>query len=177
ETQNPRHNPAEIVDALVALIDNPEATVEDLIKFVPGPDFPTGGLLIGQEDIRTAYATGHGRVVIRAKATIEEPRSGRWQIVVTELPYQVNKATLQERIAELVRDRKIDGISDMRDESDRQGMRLVIETKREARPQAVLAQLYKHTALQTTFGMNMLALVDGEPRVLNLKRMLSHFLE
>jgi len=176
-TSIPPHNLSEIADALVALIDNPEATVEDLIKIVPGPDFPTGGLLIGQEDIRSAYATGHGRVVIRAKAATEEPRSGRYQIVVTELPYQVNKATLQERIAELVHDKKIEGIADMRDESDRQGMRLVIELKRDAKPPAVLAQLYKHTALQTTYPMNMLALVDGQPRVLNLKRFLSLFLE
>src|SRR5581483_8095193 len=130
-----------------------------------------------REDLRTAYATGHGRVVIRAKATVEEPRSGRWQIVITELPYQVNKATLQERIADLVRDRKIEGISDMRDESDRQGMRLVIEIKRDAKPNTVLAQLYKHTALQTAYGINILAIVDGEPRVLNFKRLLSLFVE
>src|SRR5579871_1184377 len=176
-TSIPPHNLSEVVDALVALIDNPDVTVEDLMRIIPGPDFPTGGILIGREDIRSAYATGHGRVVVRAKATIEEPRSGRWQIVVSELPYQVNKSTLQERIAELVHDHKIDGISDMRDESDRQGMRLVIEIKREAKPQTVLAQLYKHTALQTAIGMNMLALVDGEPRVLNLKRMLALFLD
>lgn len=176
-TSIPPHNLSEIVDALVLLIDNPEATVEDLIRVVPGPDFPTGGILMGKEDIRTAYATGHGRVIIRSRATIEEPRAGRWQILVTELPYQVNKAALQERIAELVRDRKIDGIADMRDESDRQGMRLVIEVKREAKPQAVLAQLYKHTALQSAYGMNMLALVEGEPRVLNLKRFLALFLD
>ncbi len=175
-TQIPPHNLSEIVDALAALIDDPDATVEDLMKFVPGPDFPTGGLLLGLEDIRTAYATGHGRVIIRAKAAIEEPRSGRFQIAVTELPYQVNKATLQERIAELVHDRKIEGISDMRDESDRQGMRLVIELKRDAKPNTVLAQLYKHTALQSAYAMNMLALVDGEPRVLNLKRFLQEFL-
>jgi DNA gyrase subunit A len=176
-TQIPPHNLSEIVDALTELIDEPEATVEDLMKFVKGPDFPTGGILLGQEDVRTAYATGHGRVIIRAKAAFEEPRSGRFQIAITEFPYQVNKATLQERIAELVRDRKIDGISDMRDESDRQGMRLVIELKRDARPQTVLAQLYKHTALQTTYAMNMLALVDGQPRVLNLKRFLQLFLD
>lgn len=175
-TSIPPHNLSEIVDALVLLVDNPEATVEDLMHVVPGPDFPTGGILMGKEDIRTAYATGHGRVVIRARATIEEPREGRWQILVTEIPYQVNKAALQERIADLVRSRKIEGIADMRDESDRQGMRLVVEVKREAKPQAVLAQLYKHTALQSAYGMNMLALVDGEPRVLNLKRFLVLFL-
>ncbi|MBI4213426.1 MAG: DNA gyrase subunit A [Chloroflexi bacterium] len=176
-TSIPPHNLSEVADGLVALIDNPEATIEDLMKIIPGPDFPTGGVLIGQEDIRSGYATGHGRVIIRARASIEETRAGRWQIVITELPYQVNKATLQERIAQLVRDRKIDGIGDMRDESDRRGIRLVIEMKRDGRPQAVLAQLYKHTALQSTFGMNMLALVDGEPRVLNLKRMLQLFLD
>jgi DNA gyrase subunit A len=176
-TSIPPHNLTEVVDALTAIIDNPEVTIEDLMKIIPGPDFPTGGILIGREDVRSAYTTGHGRVIIRAKATIEEPRSGRFQVVVTELPFQVNKATLQERIAELVRDKKIDGISDMRDESDRQGMRLVVEVKRDAKPQTVLAQLYKHTALQSAYSMNMLALVDGEPRVLNLKRMLTLFLE
>ncbi|MPZ14245.1 MAG: DNA gyrase subunit A [Chloroflexi bacterium] len=176
-TNIPPHNLSETVDALVLLIDNAEATVEDLIKIVPAPDFPTGGILIGREDVRTAYATGHGRVVIRAKASVEEVRGGRWQIIITQLPYQVNKAALQERIAELVRDRRIDGVADMRDESDRQGMRLVIEVKRDAKPQTVLAQLYKHTALQTTYGINMLAIVDGEPRVLNLKRLLTLFIE
>lgn len=176
-TSIPPHNLSEVVDSLVTLIDRPETTIEELMHIIPGPDFPTGGVIIGQEDIRTAYATGHGRAVIRAKASVEETRAGRWQIVVTELPYQVNKATLQERIADLVRDHKIDGIADMRDESDRQGMRLVVEVKRDAKPQSVLAQLYKHTSMQSTFGMNMLALVEGEPRVLPLKRMLVHFLE
>jgi DNA gyrase subunit A len=176
-TSIPPHNLSEVVDGLTLLIDTPDATVEDLMKLIPGPDFPTGGTLVGVEDLRTAYATGRGRVIIRARANVEEPRSGRWQIVVTELPYQVNKALLQERIADLVRDRKIEGISDMRDESDRQGMRLVIEIKRDARPQTVLAQLYKHTALQTSYSINMLAIVEGEPRVLNVKRMLQHFLD
>src|SRR5437773_367339 len=175
-TSIPPHNLSEVVDGLVALIDDPEATIEDLMKIIPGPDFPTGGVLIGQADIRSGYATGHGRVIMRAKAAIEETRAGRWQITITELPYQVNKATLQERIAELVRDRKIEGISDMRDESDRQGMRLLIELKRDARPNTVLAQLYKHTALQSAYAMNMLALVDGQPRVLNLKRFLQEFI-
>jgi DNA gyrase subunit A len=176
-TSIPPHNLSEVVDGLVMLIDNPEATIEDLIRVIPGPDFPTGGIIMGQEEIKTAYATGHGRVVVRARAAIEEPRSGRWQIVITELPYQVNKAALQERIADLVRDRKIDGIADMRDESDRQGLRVVIEIKRDAQPQAVLAQLYKHTALQSAYGFNMLALVGGEPRVLHLKRMLTLFID
>src|SRR5215212_361179 len=176
-TSIPPHNLTEVVDALLHLVEHPEATVEDLCRFIPGPDFPTGGIILGDEDVRKAYATGHGRVVVRARTTIEEPRSGRFQLVVTELPYQTNKATLQERIADLVRERRIDGISDMRDESDRQGMRLVIELKRDARPQTVLKQLYKHTAMQSTISMNMLALVDGEPRVLTLKRMLTHFLD
>ena len=137
-TSIPPHNLGEVVDALLHLIEHPDATVEDLCRIIPGPDFPTGGIILGDEDVRKAYATGHGRVLVRARANIEEPRSGRWQIVVTELPYQTNKAALQERIAELVRDRKIDGIADMRDESDRQGMRLVIEVKRDARPQTLL---------------------------------------
>src|SRR5215218_4312 len=176
-TSIPPHNLTEIVAALLHLIEHPDATVEDLCRIVPGPDFPTGGMILGLEDVRRAYATGHGRVVVRARVNIEEPRSGRFQLVVTELPYQTNKATLQERIADLVRERRIDGISDMRDESDRQGMRLVIELKRDARPQTLLKQLYKHTAMQSTISMNMLALVDGEPRVLTLKRMLTHFLD
>ncbi len=186
-TNIPPHNLSEVVDALLHLIDHPEATVDDLCRFITGPDFPTGGILMTKEkDARTgqivdnlkhAYATGHGRVLVRARATIEEPRAGRSQIVVTELPYQVNKAALQERIAELVRERKLDGIADLRDESDRQGMRLVIEVKREANPRTVLKQLFKHTAMQSTFGINMLALVDGEPRVLTLKKMLQHYLD
>ncbi|MBI4494029.1 MAG: DNA gyrase subunit A, partial [Chloroflexi bacterium] len=186
-TNIPPHNLNEIAEGLIYLIDHPEATVEELCKLVPGPDFPTGGILITQEkdaktgqvidNIKHAYATGHGRVLVRARARIEEPRPGRTQLVVTELPYQVNKAALQERIAELVRDRKLDGISDMRDESDRQGMRLLIEVKREADPRTVLNQLYKHTSMQSTFGLNMLALVEGEPRVLTLKKLLQHWLD
>ncbi len=175
-TSIPPHNLSEVCDGVILLIDNPEATLEDLMHVIPAPDFPTGGVIVGRADIRSGYATGHGRVVIRAKASIEETRAGRWQIVVNELPYQVNKATLQERIADLVRDHKIEGISDMRDESDRQGTRLVVEVKRDAKPQSVLAQLYKHTALQSTFPMNMLALIDGEPRILTLKQMLEHYL-
>jgi DNA gyrase subunit A len=196
-TNIPPHNLTEVVGALLVLIDNPEASVDDLLKHVTGPDFPTGGILITKEkdpktglvidNLKTAYGTGHGRVLIRAKAAIEERRAGFYQIVVTELPYQVNKATLQEKIAELVRDKRLEGISDMRDESDRQGMRLVIELKREASPRTVLNHLYKHTSMQTSFGINMLALVvekdeDGkalppQPRVLTLKRMLAYFLE
>jgi DNA gyrase subunit A len=196
-TNIPPHNLTEVVGALLMLIDNPDATVDDICKHITGPDFPTGGILITREkdaktgqvvdNLKHAYATGHGRVLIRAKAQIEERRAGFFQIVVTELPYQVNKATLQEKIAELVRDKRIDGISDMRDESDRQGMRLVVELKREASPRTVLNQLYKYTSMQTAFGINMLALVverdeEGvaqapQPRVLTLKRMLQHYLD
>ncbi|MFN8525890.1 MAG: DNA gyrase subunit A [Chloroflexota bacterium] len=196
-TNIPPHNLTEVVGALLLLIENPDATIDDICQHITGPDFPTGGILITKEkdsktnqiidNVKHAYATGHGRVLIRAKAAIEERRAGMFQIVVTELPYQVNKATLQEKIAELVREKRIEGISDMRDESDRQGMRLVIELKREASGRTVLNQLYKHTAMQTAFGINMLALVverDAEgnalapqPRVLTLKRMLQHFLD
>jgi DNA gyrase subunit A len=178
-TNVPPHNLNEIADAVSYLIDNPEATIEDLIAIVPGPDFPTGGTILGREGIHAAYATGRGRVVIRAKAFIEDmERGNRSQIVVTELPYQVNKANLLERIAEMVRDGKLDGISNLRDESDRSGMRMVIELKRDAQPRKVLNNLFKHTALQQTFGVNMLALVERgtQPRVLTLKRALQEFI-
>ncbi|MCX7690466.1 DNA gyrase subunit A [Thermoflexus sp.] len=180
-TNIPPHNLAEVCDALVYLIDRweerDEVTIEDLMRFIPGPDFPTGGLILGQEGIRAAYATGHGRLVVRAVTRIEELKGGRWRIVVTELPYQVNKAALIERIAELVREGRIDDIADLRDESDRHGLSIVIELKRGARPQTVLNQLLKFTPLQTTFGVQMLALVDGQPRVLSLKRILQLFVE
>jgi DNA gyrase subunit A len=178
-TNIPPHNLSEICDAIVYLIDNPDATVEDLMDIVQGPDFPTGGTILGREGIRAAYATGRGRVVIRAKAFVEEaPRGNRFQIIVTELPYQVNKAALQERIAEMVKDGKLDGISDLRDESDRTGMRVVIELKRDAQPMKVLNNLFKHTALQQTFGVNMLALVENgmQPRVLTLRRALQEYI-
>ncbi|MHB1162698.1 MAG: DNA gyrase subunit A, partial [Chloroflexota bacterium] len=176
-TNIPPHNLNEIADAMIHLIDNPEAPVEELYQFVKGPDFPTGGLILGTEGIKTAYATGHGRVIMRAKARIEEAKGGRFHVVVTELPFQVNKANLIEKIADLVKEKRIDGISDLRDESDRQGMRIVIEVKRDAKPQAVLNRLYKHTAMQSAFGVNMLALVDGQPRVLTLKKALMYFVE
>src|SRR5919202_2344572 len=185
-TNMPPHNLSEVVDALHHLIENPEATVDDLMQFIHGPDFPTGGLVMGYEkdreglvinNIKHAYATGRGRVLVRARATFEEAPSGRTQIIVTELPYQVNKAVLQERIAELVREKKLDGVAAMQDESDRTGMRLVIEVKRDANPRTVLNQLYKHTTMQQAFGYNMLALVHGEPRVLPLKRLLQEFLD
>jgi DNA gyrase subunit A len=168
-TNIPPHNLSEICDAIARLIDNPDLTVEQLSEIVKGPDFPTAGTIIGREGIRNAYATGQGRVLIRAKAHIEEmARGGRYQIIVTELPFQVNKAALVEKIADLVKDKRIDGISDLRDESDRTGMRIVIELKREARPQQVLNLLFKHTAMQSSFAVHMLALVDGEPRTVTL---------
>ncbi|CAN5563042.1 DNA gyrase subunit A [soil metagenome] len=178
-TNIPPHNLNEICDAIAFLIDNPEASVDELMEIVKGPDFPTGGTILGVEGIRAAYATGRGRVVIRAKAFIEEsPRGNRYQIIITELPYQVNKAALLERIAELVKDGKLDGISDLRDESDRSGMRALIELKRDAQPMKVLNNLFKHTALQSTFGVNMLALVDrgSQPRVLSLRRALQEYI-
>src|ERR671935_1985815 len=185
-TNMPPHNLTEVVDALNHLIDNPEATIDDLLRFIKGPDFPTGGLVMGYEkdregllinNIKHAYATGRGRVLVRAKVEFEETSNGRTEIVVTELPYQVNKSVLQERIAELVREKKLDGIAGMEDHSDRHGMRLVIEVKRDANPHTVLNHLYKHTAMQQAFGFNMLALVGGQPQLLPLKRLLVEFLE
>jgi DNA gyrase subunit A len=176
-TSIPPHNLGEICDGITCLIDNPEATVEDLTRIVKGPDFPTAGIMMGREEVKNAYATGHGRVVVRAKANIADMAGGRHQIIVTELPYQINKAALVERIAELVKDRRIEGISGLRDESDRQGMRIVIELKREAQANQVLNSLYRHTAMQSAFFINMLALVDGQPRVLSLKEMLYYFIE
>ncbi|MGI8963854.1 MAG: DNA gyrase subunit A, partial [Thermomicrobiales bacterium] len=179
-TNIPPHNLVEVCDAIRMVLDDPETTVDQLIEVIPGPDFPTGGTIVGREGIQAAYATGRGRVVIRAKAFVEEQdRGNRFQIVVTELPYQVNKSLLQERIAEQVRDGKLDGISNIRDESDRTGMRLVIELKRDAQPRKVLFNLYKHSALQQTFGINMLALVERgtQPRVLPLKRMLQEYID
>ncbi len=142
-----------------------------------GPDFPTGGIIIGRQGIDHAYGTGHGRIIIRSVYELEELRGGRWAIVVTEIPFQVNKATLMERIADLVHEKKFTGISDLRDESDRRGMRIVIELRREAQPKSVVNQLFKHTSLQTTYSMNMLALVEQQPRVLSLESMLRHFLD
>jgi len=180
-TNIPPHNLGEICDGLIYLIDNydklDDIAPDDLLRLVRGPDFPTGGVILGEEGIRSAYATGKGLVLVRAKAHIEEMRGNRHRIVVTELPYQVNKARLIERIAELVRGKRIDSISDLRDESDRHGMSVVIELKRGAQPLTVLNQLFKYTQMQSTFGVNMLALVDGEPRVLTLKRMMAHYIE
>ncbi len=175
-TNIPPHQLGEVIDALLALSQNPEMTVADLMEYIPGPDFPTAGQIIGRSGIRKAYETGRGSITLRAKAEIEQQPNGKETIIVTELPYQVNKAKLIERIAELVRDKKLDGITDLRDESDRSGMRIVIEVRRDANAKVVLNNLYKHTALQTSFGINMLALVNGEPKVLNLKECLEHYL-
>lgn len=175
-TSIPPHNLAEVCDAAIYLIDHDDATVDDLMQFVKGPDFPTRGILVGADGIKQAYATGRGRVVIRAKAHIEESRNGRFQIVITEIPYQVNKANLIAKIADLVKEKKIDGIAELRDESDRQGIRVVIEVSRGANPRALLNNLYKHTQLQSAFSINLLALVDGQPRVLTLKMMLQQYI-
>ena len=175
-TNIPPHNLSEVVDALTALISRPDLTVETLMKYIRGPDFPTGAIIYGDEGIDEIYRTGRGRIVLRARANIETVRSGRENIIVTELPYQVNKANLVEKIADLVNARKIEGISDIRDESDRDGMRVVIELKRDAQDEVVLNQLFKHTQMQLTFGTIMLALVDGAPKILNLKQILEHFI-
>ena len=175
-TNIPPHNPAEIIDAALHLIEHPEATLGDLMHIVPGPDFPTGGMILGRAGIRSAFETGRGSLVVRAKAEFEEMRGNRTAIVVTEIPYQVNKATLLEKIAELVRAKQIEGISDMRDESDRSGMRIVVELKREATPEVVLNHLYRFTALQSSFGVNFLALDAGRPRLMGLKDALQVFM-
>ena len=175
-TNIPPHNLGEVIDATVMLIDNPEATVLELMTVVKGPDFPTGATIMGKAGIRAAYETGKGRIIVRAKAEIEE-ENNRHKIIVTEIPYQVNKSKLIEHIAELVKDKKIVGISDLRDESDREGMRIVIELKKDANPNVILNLLYKHTKMQDTFGVIMLALVNNEPQVLNLKQVLGHYIE
>ncbi len=175
-TNIPPHNPTEIIDATLHLLEHPEATLDDLMKIVPGPDFPTGAMILGRSGIRNAFETGRGSIVIRARAAIEEIRKDRLAIVVSELPYQVNKANLLERIAELVRNKEIEGISDLRDESDRDGMRMVVELKRDATPEVVLNQLYRFTQLQTGFAINMLALDGGRPRQLGLRDALDCFI-
>ena len=177
-TNIPPHNLREICKAVTVLIDQPDATIQELTKHVKGPDFPTGGYIYGIQGIKEAYETGRGKVVMRARAQIEEKESsGKSAIVITELPYQVNKATLAKAIADLAMEKKVEGISAVRDESDRDGMRLVVELKRDAIPHVVLNQLYKHTTMQSTFGVINLALVKGQPRVMNLKELLQHFIE
>ena len=174
-TNIPPHNLGEVIDACIALINDPALGIDDLINIVPGPDFPTGGIILGRQGIRSAYHLGRGSIVMRGKVSIETIRKGREAIIVSEIPYQINKASMVERIAELVRDKKIEGISDLRDESDREGYRVVVELKRDAVPEVVLNQLYKFTPLQTNFGANMVALDGGRPLVMNLKDLLSVF--
>ena len=176
-TNIPPHNLTEVVDGLIMMIDNPEVTIPELMLAIKGPDFPTGGLILGRDGIKQAYLTGRGSVKMRAQARVERMSNGKNRIIVTEIPYQVNKARLVEKIAALVRDRTIDGITDLRDESDRTGMRIVIELRRDVNGDVVLNQLYKHTQLQDSFGVIMLALVDGRPRVLNLHEVLRLYLE
>ncbi len=176
-TNIPPHQLGETIDGVLAIAENPAITTEELMEFIPGPDFPTGGIILGRSGIRRAYETGRGSIVIRAKVEIEQSSNGKETILVNELPYQVNKAKLIEKIAELVRDKKIDGITNLRDESDRNGMRIVIEVRRDANANVVLNNLYKQTAMQSSFGVNMLALVNGEPKVLSLKDALYHYLE
>lgn len=176
-TNIPPHNLGEVIDGIVEIIDNPEVTIEQLMKKIKGPDFPTGGIILGKEGIKSAYTTGRGKVKVRAKANIEQMTNNKFRIIVTEIPYQVNKARLIEKIANLVKEKKIEGISDLRDESDRKGMRIVIELKRDINPNVVLNLLYKHTQMQDTFGVNMLALVNQEPKVLNLRQVLDYYIE
>lgn len=177
-TNIPPHNLAEVIDGVIMMIDNPNVSSKELMLEIKGPDFPTGGLIMGREGIKSAYKTGRGRIKVRAKTEIVPiGSSGKHQIIITEIPYQVNKSRLIEKIAELVKDKKIEGISDMRDESDRRGMRIVIEIKRDANPKVILNRLYKQTQMQTTFGVIMLALVDGEPKILNLRQMIYYYLE
>ena len=176
-TDIPPHNLGEVVDAASALIDNPKLASEDLVEFVQGPDFPTGGIIYDASAIKSAYATGKGSVVVRAKTDIIEAKDGSYHIIVTEIPYRVNKATLLEKFAELVQEKKVEGIRDLRDESDKDGVRIVIELKKDAIPNKVLNQLFNYSQLQDTFHLNMLALVDGiDPRVLNLKMILEYFI-
>jgi DNA gyrase subunit A len=175
-TNVPPHNLRELVDALVLVAENPDCTLDDLLEKVPGPDFPTGAMICGSEGIRSAYATGRGLLAVRARADFEESKRGQ-RIIVSEIPFMVNKSSLLERIADLVREGRIDGVADLRDESNREGMRIVIELRREAQGDIVLNQLYKMTPLQTTFGVNMLALVNGRPQLLTLKQALRHFID
>ncbi|MCR3761113.1 DNA gyrase subunit A [Clostridium felsineum] len=176
-TNIPPHNLGEVIDGITMLIDNPELTVLELMAQIKGPDFPTAGIIMGKSGIRAAYETGRGKITVRAKSEIEVEDNGKQKIIVTEIPYQVNKARLVESIADLVKDKRVIGISDLRDESDRDGMRIVIEIKKDANANIILNQLYKHTRLQDTFGINMLALVDNKPEVLNLKQILEHYIK
>jgi DNA gyrase subunit A len=177
-TNIPPHNLSEICSGIDHLIENPAATIEDLLKYIKGPDFPTGGSIVGgSEGIRSAFATGRGKVVVRATATIEELRNNRYAVIVSELPYQINKADLVSRIAGLIKERRLEGASEIRDESDRDGMRIVVELRRDAQPQKVISNLYKRTAMQSAFHINMIALVDGQPQILTIKQALQHYID
>ncbi len=176
-TNIPPHNLGEVIDGMCTMIDKPDASLDDLMQSIKGPDFPTGGIVMGRAGIRASYATGRGRITVRARAEIEEEKNGRFSIIVTELPYQVNKARLIENIAELVKDKRIEGISNIEDHSDREGMHIVVSVKRDASPQVVLNQLYSYTQMQTTFGVNMLAIVNDEPKTLTLAEMLQEFIK
>lgn len=176
-TNIPPHNLGEVIDAVCCLIDNKDATLDDIMQFIKGPDFPTGAMIMGYSGIRSAYATGRGRIFVRACATIEEEKSGRSKIIVTELPYQVNKARLCETIADMVKDKRLEGISNIEDHSDRSGMHIEISVKRDASAQIVLNKLYSYTQMQVTFGANMLSIVNGEPKILTLKQMLQHYID
>ncbi len=176
-TNIPPHNMNEVIDAMCYLIDNPDAEIPDLMNYIKGPDFPTGGIIMGRSGIRAAYSTGRGKVIVRAKAEIVEDKNSRFKIIISELPYQVNKARLIENIAEMVKDKRIEGISHIDDHSDRNGMHIEIDVKRDASPQVVLNQLYSYSQLQTTFGVIMLAIVNGEPKILNLKQVLEEYIK
>ncbi len=176
-TNMPPHNLTEVINGICYVIDNPDAQMEDICQYIKGPDFPTGGIIMGRSGIRAAYATGRGKIKVRARTEIEEMHNGRHRIVVTEIPYMVNKARLVESIADLVKNKRVDGISDLRDESDREGMRIVVELKREANPQVVLNQLFNYTQLQDTFSVNNLALVNNQPRTLNLRELIDQYIE
>jgi DNA gyrase subunit A len=176
-TNIPPHNLNEVADAIIYLIEHPEADIKDLMRYIKGPDFPTGGVICGKGGIKDAYTTGKGKLLVRARATVEHQKNGKDLIVITEIPYQIQKAALIEAIADLVDDKKIEGISDIRDESDKEGMRIVVDLKRDVEPQIVLNQLFKHTQLETTFGIIMLALVENRPKVLNLRQVLEYYIE
>ena len=176
-TNIPTHNLGEVIDACCAYVDNPEITIDELMEHLPGPDFPTAGIILGRTGIHEAYHTGRGSIVMRGRAEIEEIRKDRQAIVITEIPYQVNKSRMVERIAELVRDKTIEGIVDLRDESDRHGVRVVVEVRRDIIPEVVLNQLYRYTPLQTSFGVNMLALNRGQPEMMNLKDIIALFID
>ena len=176
-TNIPPHNLCEVIDASVALLNNPDMTIEEIMQIIPAPDYPTGGVIMGTEALRQAYLTGKGGVVIRSKTEIEEDSDGKTRIVVTEIPYQVNKAEMIKQIAEMIKNKRLDGIQDIREESDRHGMRIVFDVKRDFNAQVVLNTLFKKTSLQSSYGINFLALVDGYPRVLNIKQLLENYVE